>query len=235
MNTALRAYRQASENQTELLILENIGFVRKILSTMTVGLPEHCDRENLEQAGMVGLVEAAKSYDPTREVQFRTFAFNRIRGAIIDEMRKNSALPQKVMEQISQVRQAYEKLEGPVTPEMLAAHTGMSLAKVAQTLEAMRFVQPQSWNDLHTQIQAIRESVDESPDAELETTELKKRVADCIEKLPDRERLVLTLYFNEDLTLAEIGQVIGLSESRVSRVLASAKFRLKEMVAHGNE
>ena len=236
MESATKAYQRASAGALrDQLILDNVDYVRKILSTLTVGLPAHCDRENLEQAGIVGLVETANSFDPTRGIQFRTYAFPRIRGAIVDEMRKNSPVPQQMLEYVRQVREAYEKLSGPVTPEMLADQTGLPMAKIQQVLEAMRFMKPQNWNDLFCNIHSSWQNSPDAPGAELEAQEMKRLVADCIEKLPERERLVLTLYFTEDLTLLEIGTVIGISESRVSRILATAKFRLKEMIEHGNQ
>ncbi|MEQ1904038.1 MAG: sigma-70 family RNA polymerase sigma factor [Pirellulaceae bacterium] len=236
IETATRAYQQLSATKNpDQLILDNIDYVRKILSTLTVGLPEYCDKESLEQAGMVGLIETAKSFDPTRGVQFRTYAFPRIRGAIIDEMRKNSMIPQKTMELIADVKKAYETLEGPVTPEMLAKKLSMPLERVLEVLEAMRFMQPQSWSDLQCHIHSSWKDNPDAPEAELEAAELKTLLANCIEKLPERERLVLTLYYTEDLTLAEIGEVIGITESRVSRILASAKFRLKEIFENASE
>jgi RNA polymerase sigma factor for flagellar operon FliA len=231
MNSATRAYKRTSVEQLqEQLILDNLVYVRKILSTLTVGLPPNYDKENLEQAGIVGLVETARSYDPNRGVAFRTYCYPRIRGAIVDEMRKNSPLPQQMLSYISLVKSAYERLDSPVTPEMLAQETGLDVEKVNQVLEAMRFTKPQKWNDLFCNVHSGWRSGEDSPDYQLETRELKKIMADCIEKLPERERLVLTLYFIEDLTLLEIGKVIGISESRVSRNLAAAKFRLKELV-----
>jgi RNA polymerase sigma factor for flagellar operon FliA len=97
-------------------------------------------------------------------------------------------------------------------------------------LEAMRFLKPQQLNDLFGVIHGSWRTEIERPETDMELREKKRIVADCIERLPDRERLVLTLYYTEDLTLAEIGEVLGISESRVSRNLASAKFRLKELV-----
>jgi len=231
MNSATRAYKQTSIDQLrEQLILDNLVYVRKILSTLTVGLPPNYDKENLEQAGIVGLVETARSFDPSRGIAFRTYCYPRIRGAIVDEMRKNSPVPQQMLANIRLVKSAYERLDPPVTPEMLAKETGLNVEKIGQVLEAMRFTKPQKWNDLFCNVHSGWRSGEESPDHELETSEIKKIIADCIEKLPKRERLVLTLYFNEDLTLLEIGKVIGISESRASRNLASAKFRLKELV-----
>lgn len=231
MNIATHAYRKASiEQQREQLILDNLDYVRKILSTLTVGLPSHYDRDNLEQAGVVGLVETARTFDPGRGVPFRTYCYPRIRGAIVDEMRKNSPIPQQMMAHITTVREAYERLKPPVSPEDLAAETGLSEKKIQQVLEAMRFLKPQKWNDLFCNIHSGWRDNEGDSQAEIENTELKKVMADCIERLPERERLVLTMYYTEDLTLLEIGEVIGISESRVSRNLAAAKFRLKELV-----
>ncbi len=101
-------------------------------------MPAAVDQENLEGAGLLGLVEAAQHFDPTRGVSFKTFAYRRIRGAILDELRRNTPLPQKILRQISQVRRICETLRSPVTPEMIQELTGMSEAEVERTLEAMR-------------------------------------------------------------------------------------------------
>ena len=108
MDSATHAYTKVSlEQLREQLILDNLIYVRKILSTLTVGLPPHYDKENLEQAGIVGLVETARTFDPNRGVAFRTYCYPRIRGAIVDEMRKNSPVPQQMLALISQVKAAY--------------------------------------------------------------------------------------------------------------------------------
>ena len=231
MDPAIQTYQKAStEHLRDQLILDNVDYVRKILSTITAGLPSHYDKENLEQAGVVALVETANSFEPARGVSFRTYCFPRIRGAIIDEMRKNSPVPQKMLDDIKQVKSAYETLTPPVTPEQLATETGLGIERILRVLEAMRFSKPQMWNDLYCNIHSGWREGEDQPGAQIETRELKKLLADCIKRLPERERLVLVMYYTEDLTLAEIGAVIEISESRVSRVLAAAKFRLKELV-----
>ena len=107
MDQAIQTYKKASSEQLrDQLILDNVDYVRKILSTITAGLPKHYDRENLEQAGIVALVETANTFDASRGVSFRTYCFPRIRGAIIDEMRKNSPVPQKMPEHIKQRKAA---------------------------------------------------------------------------------------------------------------------------------
>jgi RNA polymerase sigma factor for flagellar operon FliA len=223
------AYRKASrENSRERMIVENLPYVRKILSKLTTGLPAHVDRDGLESAGIVGLVEAANSYDPTRGVAFKTYAYPRIHGAIVDELRKNSPVSQQMLAHLSRVRDAYQQLAPPVLPEDLARQTGLSLAQVQDALEASRFLAPQSWNDLHCVLHSSWRESPEQPGEKLEQEEVKRILAKCIERLPERNRLVLTMYYSEDLTLAEIGAVLDYSESYVSRLLSEATFSLKE-------
>ena len=231
MNSATAQYEKASELiDREKLILEHVDYVRKIFASMAVNVHDDDQRENLYSAGVVGLVQAANAYDPSRGASFRTFSFPRIRGAIVDELRKISPVSQEVLKQIGQINKAYQRLDPPVTPELLAEYTGLSLDRVLTCLEAMRFLKPQDWSDFHCTIHSSWSSSEGSPEREAERTEMKSILADGIETLPENERITLTLYFTEELTLAEIGEVIGLSESRVSRLLASAKFRLKEFV-----
>ena len=224
------AYRKVSrEHSRERLILDHVTYVRKILSTMTAALPAHVDRDGLESAGVVGLVEAANNFDPTRQVPFKTFAYTRIRGAILDELRKTSTVSQQTLQFVGKIRAAYEKLEPPVTPEMLVTHTGLTIDQVNVCLEAMRFLTPQNWNDLYCTIHSSwRESPDQ-PGKKMELDESKQILGACVEQLPEKERLVLSMYFADDMNLAEIGAVLEISESYASRLLASAKFRLKEL------
>ena len=223
-------YTRSAETSRDQLILENIDFVGRILSTMTFFVSSEEARENLHSAGVLGLVEAANKFDRHQGVAFRTYAYPRIRGAIVDELRKQSPVSQAVLKQIGLVQNAYDSMEPPATPEKLATKTGLSLDEVVTCLEAMRFVKPDHWNDLSDIIHGSwRQSID-SPEYEAECNELKTLLADSIENLPERERLVLTLYYTEELNLAEIGQVLDLSESRVSRILAATKFRLQESI-----
>ena len=124
---------------------------------------------------------------------------------------------------------AYQQLAPPVTPEDLARKTGLSLDQVHEALEASRFLAPQSWNDLHCVLHSSWREAAEQPGKQLEQDEVKRILTSCIEKLPEKLRLVLTLYYTEDLTLGEIGTVLGFSESYTSRLLSEATFNLKEL------
>lgn len=235
MESAAATYRKTAKTVgTENLILNNMDFVGRILSTMSIGIQNPDERENLKSAGVLGLVEAAHSFDPSRGVPFRTFAFTRIRGAIYDELRKLSPVSQQVLRQIGLLKKAYEKLEPPATPEVLAKESGLKLDQVLICLEAMRFLKPEDWNDFACVVHGSWKSHSVAPEAEIEEAEKRQILAESIKKLPERERIVLTLYYSEELNLAEIGRVIEISESRVSRVLAAARFRLKEIVRSQN-
>jgi RNA polymerase sigma factor for flagellar operon FliA len=231
MGTAEQTYRSVSrELMRDELIVRHLGFVRHILGRMVVTLPDSVDTENLESAGILGLVEAAQQFDSSRGVPFRTFAFPRIRGAIIDELRRNCPLPQQMLQAISHVRRACETLEPPVTPEAIAAATGLTPQQVDQCLAAIRLTRFGAWDEASQAAHVRRSSEGELPESGVERDESKEVLAECIQQLPEQERIVVTMYHLEELRLKEIGLVLGLSESRISRILAKAEFRLKEQV-----
>ncbi len=230
MRTVRKAYETASlHHQRDELIVAHLEFVRHILGKVAANLPEGIDIENLESAGVMGLVEAAQQYDFNRGVSFKTFSYSRIRGAIIDELRRNCPLPQQVLQQVARIRSALEQLEPPATPEIIARQTNLTVAEVENCLQAMRLTRPGSWDE-NAVSQHHTKDANDAPEAPLELNESKKVLSECIEKLPDQERIVVTLYYMEDLRLKEIGRVLNLSESRVSRILTKAEFRLREFV-----
>ena len=224
-----------SQGQQQLrddLILEHLDYVQSILGKTIVELPHHIDRENLESAGVLGLVEAAQQFDPSRGVEFKTFAYRRIRGAILDELRRNSPLPQRMMQMIAKVRRACEHVEPPVTPEEIARHADMTLDDVEASLAAMRMRRMQAWEESEGWLLEIADARLAEPDAQVELRDAQQCLAEAIEQLPENERLTVTLYYLEDLRLREIGEVLNLSESRVSRLLSKAEFRLGQIMNH---
>ncbi|MEL6108259.1 MAG: sigma-70 family RNA polymerase sigma factor [Planctomycetota bacterium] len=230
MKSATTTYTRTPTVNRDQLILDNVDFVARILSTMTFNVRDEEAKENLHSAGIVGLVQAAHGYDPDQGVAFRTFAYPRVRGAIVDEMRKQSPVSQAVLQNIGRVRKAHDSIEPPVTQEKLAEATGLSIEQVNTCLEAMRFIKPDNWNDLSDVIHGSWRNAPNTPEHDVEREELCRILAEGIESLPEQERIVLTLYFTEELKLAEIGKVINLSESRVSKILTNAKFLLQEIV-----
>lgn len=228
--TLEKTYGPTAQSDQDRLVLEHIDYVGRILSTMTFFVKSPEQRENLHSAGILGLVEAAAKFDASQGVAFRTFAYRRIRGAIVDELRKQSPVSARVMKKLKVIKRLCETLEPPITPEQLSRQSGFPIADVQECLEAMRFIKPDNWDDLSDVVhQTWRTNVDSAEDL-AEREEIAEMVADLIMQLPEKERLVMTLYHKEELNLAEIGAVLGVSESRASRLLAEARFRLKEAI-----
>jgi RNA polymerase sigma factor for flagellar operon FliA len=231
MKAATNVYQQQAEaDRLEGLIVGNLDYVRHILGKLVVELPTGVDEENLMSAGTLGLIEAANSYDEARGVAFRTFAYRRIRGAIIDELRRNCPLPQRVLENMGRVRAARLVLRPPVSIETLVTHTGLSHREVEECLEASRLTAQHSWeeSDEGRTISTGREP--DAPESRLQAEETRDELKNALLRLPERERICLTLYYMEDLRLKEIGVVLGISESRVSRILSRAEFQLREVM-----
>ena len=212
------------------LILSHLGYVRHILNRLLVQLPPRVDADNLESAGIVGLIQAARQFDPGRDVEFRTFAYQRIRGAILDELRRNCPLSQQMLQRVAFIRRKREHFDGSATIEQLAETSGLPVENVTECLAAARLTQPESWNEaLHGASVTAPESVTPS-----EQQELRQVLTDGIETLPDTMRTAITLHYLEGLKLREVGAVLSLSESRVCRIVNEARNRLREYVRRRN-
>jgi RNA polymerase sigma factor for flagellar operon FliA len=228
VRVSAQPYTQLAERaRGNELIESHLGLVRHILGKLVAQLPPGVDVENLESAATLGLVEAANKFDPERGIKFETYAYTRIRGAVLDELRRNCPLPQHVLERVAKLRRAYESLPAGSSAAELAAASGLSEDDVADCLAAMRLTRMSSW-DGGDPLDACLADRGEPPDVLAQLADEKRLLADAIEALGERERLVVTLYYLEDLRLKEIGTLLNLSESRVSRVLNAALFHLGE-------
>ena len=230
MPRVTKAYESASRrHERDALIVEHLDYARHVLGKTAANLPDGVDIENLQSAAVTGLVEAAQQFDSRRGVSFRTFSYPRIRGAIIDELRRNCPLPQQVLQQAARIRDAIERLDPPATPEAIAAESGLTLDEVLSCTQAIQLTRLRSWDDFTMDGHTATDG-SPPPDANMILEDNKRVLAECIERLPEQERIVITLYYLEDLRLKEIGKVLDLSESRISRVLTKAQMRLKELV-----
>ena len=215
-------------------MLQHIGLVHKTALHIKARLPDHVELEELVQIGMVGLLEAAKSYDASQGADLGTFASKRIRGAILDEVRKRSPLSRtdssniKAEEQV--VEQFMAKHGRPPTASEVASELDTSLEDYQKQRGRSQKFRTTSLDELEDSGQApFSESA--SPEEEVEAVETSEWLAGEIAELPEREQIVLSLYYNDEMNLKEIGAIIGVSESRVSQILTKVVGKLRDQVA----
>ena len=230
-----QAYAQQSRAATEeRWILENLPLVRHIANKIASCLSRNVELDDLISAGTVGLVRAARAYDPEKDAEFRTYAYIRIRGGIIDELRGRSFVPSTVHAQVRRIQAAYQKLMaqsgGPPDDAELAREVGISQEQLYRTFQEARsqhFLSIHGLSDESAAVDALA-PVDKSPspDAQAERKETLGRLTDAIKELPKRDRLLLLLYYERDLTMKEIAEVLSVTESRVSQLHAGALFKL---------
>ena len=226
--------RQSRESLEERWILDHLPLVRHVVNKIVAPLRYAGDIEDLISAGTLGLVKAARAFDPARHSEFKTYAYIRVRGAVIDELRGRSFVPASIYGKVRQVRRAYEALAAekgaPPDDEQLAERAGMSLQQLYHVLEETRKQNFLSIHGMDEESSAAGKLVpadnSPSPPDQVERRELLDGLADAIRQLPKRDRLVLLLYYERDLTMKETAQVLGITESRVSQVHASALFKI---------
>jgi len=214
--------------------------VNYIYGRIAINLPPHIDREDLEHQGILGLLAALDNFDPAKQVKFETYASIRIRGAIIDYLRKQDLLSRPLRKRAGEIEQAAEeftKRQGRVpTVSDLAEHMGSSEDEISDSL----------WKSSHSFIISLERELYEDdegsgstvgenlalplpgPHDEAEKQNLLETMARAIEELPDKERRIISLYYNDELTLKEIGAVLGISESRVCQIHSRAVFNLRQ-------
>jgi RNA polymerase sigma factor for flagellar operon FliA len=223
----------------ERLILHYSPLVKFVAGRVAAGLPQNIEQADLVSYGIFGLIDAIDKFDPGRGFKFETYAISRIKGAIIDELRSIDWVPRSVRSKARSIERAYSKLENELlrTPEEseVASELGVTEGELAQTLSQISFVGLVALDELlsasdrggNTTVgDTIADRVND-PVAAFEVDEMKHVLADAINRMPDRERLVLTLYYYEGLTLAEIGEVLGVTESRVCQIHTKAILQLR--------
>jgi RNA polymerase sigma factor FliA len=243
----LRYRDTRDQNLRNRLILTYAPLVKYVAGRLGSGLPAHVDEADLASYGLLGLIGAIERYDPERDVKFETYAIARIKGAIIDELRAMDWVPRSVRSRARAIGRAMSELEGKLgrapTDQEIAAKLGISEDELEESLSDIGRSSIAALDELWTvsgsggdQVALIDTIEDESapdPQHTLSQTELREAIADAIARLPEREKLVVTLYYYEELTLREIGEVLGVTESRVSQLHTKAVLRLKARLAGG--
>lgn len=219
------------------LILEHVPLLKHIVGRMALDLPASVDRDDLYGFGMVGLIQAADSWEPARGLRFSTYAFAKIRGAILDELRKLDFLPRGRREKVRALDRALSELEqaggAAPSPEALAERMGISLGEVDEILLSAKSAGCASLDDGPSeQLGAmLSDPRSKDPVGSAEWQEMKILLTRAIGELPEQEKTVITLYYAEELLLREIGEVLGVHESRVSQIHSRAIYRLNRALA----
>ena len=241
-----RRYKVNGEDGArERLVVAYSPMVKFVAGRLGAGLPSHVDDADLISYGLMGLIGAIERFEPERGIKFETFAMTRIRGAIIDELRSLDWVPRSVRSRAREIEKAQVKLEhelqrAPNEAE-LAAKLGIdeeelrsSLLEIANSsvyaLDELWTVSDSS-GDKVSLLDTISDPRADDPQESLASSEIKDRLTEAIASLPEREQLVVALYYYETLTLREIGEVLGVTESRVSQLHTKAVMRLKTHLA----
>ena len=239
-----RSYKNdGDERARERLVVAYSPLVKFIAGRMASGLPSHVDEGDLVSYGLLGLIGAIERFDLEREIKFETFAVARIKGAIIDELRSLDWVPRSVRARAREVERAHAALEAEFgrapTDEQMAEKLELSVEEFRDALlqianssvlaldDLWTFADPDGGGGQISVLDTIQDPNALDPEAEAHTAELKDRLADAIESLPERERLVIALYYYENLTLREIGEVLGVTESRVSQLHTKSVLALR--------
>jgi RNA polymerase sigma factor for flagellar operon FliA len=241
-----REYRRTKDQALrDRLILTYAPLVKYVAGRLGSGLPAHVDEGDLVSYGLLGLIGAIERFDPDRDIKFETYAIARIKGSIIDELRAMDWVPRSVRARARDIERAIAELEARLgrapTDEEIAGKLGLtqdelddSLSEISRSsiaaLDELWTVQGSS-GDQVALIDTIEDTAGPAPASALDKSEMKEMIADAISRLPEREKLVITLYYYEELTLREIGEVLGVTESRVSQLHTKAILRLKARLA----
>ncbi|PSF06171.1 RNA polymerase sigma factor FliA [Marinobacter fuscus] len=229
----LGIYHQAGSRNPSLLIEEHAPLVKKIALHLMARLPASVQLEDLIQAGMIGLLEAAQRYASGKGATFETYAGIRIRGAMVDEIRKGDWVPRSVHRNSRRIAAAIKQVEDRSGREAqdaeVAEELGVSLEDYHASLADASSGRLFSLDELNETGELPLEEAEASdnPLDGITSGAFQRSLAEAIEALPEREKLVLSLYYQEELNLKEIGAVLGVSESRVSQIHSQAALRLR--------
>ena len=235
----------AEQSLRERLILHYSPLVKYVAGRVGVGLPPNIEQADLVSYGIFGLIDAIEKFDLERAIKFETYAISRIRGAIIDELRAIDWIPRSVRYKAREVEKAYAALEAklhrtPTEPEV-AQEMGITLDELHTIFSRVSFVNVVALDELLnvggdkgdklSLVDTLEDTKAEDPVAAFESEETKYLLAKAINQLPEREKIVVTLYYYEGLTLAEIGQVLGVTESRICQMHTKAVLQLRGRLA----
>jgi RNA polymerase sigma factor for flagellar operon FliA len=236
-----REYKRTKDQGIrDRLILTYAPLVKYVAGRLGSGLPAHVDENDLVSYGLLGLIGAIERFDPNRDIKFETYAIARIKGAIIDELRAMDWVPRSVRFKAREIEKAYSDLESihkrAPTEKEVAARLGVTLRELHEVINQISFVQVLQLDEILSvgsdrgeQVSLLDTLADRGTDPTmgLEGQETRGLLAAAINSLSEREKIVVTLYYFEGLTLAEIGEILGVTESRVCQIHTKAVGQLR--------
>ncbi len=226
----------------EKIVIEHAPLIRYIVNRIAMRLPSHIDLDDLHSTGVIGLMDAIDKYNPDKNCKFKTYAEFRIKGAILDQLRSLDWVPRSIRQKSRRLEQAYAEVEQragrAATENEVANLLGVDLEEFHTLVNQVRGISMVNLDELRTggdSNQPLHGDVFEDVKAENPFTTLKSRerregVGECIAILPEKERLVISLYYYEDLNMKEIGGVLGITESRVCQIHTKAVARLRSKI-----
>ncbi|MEH6358417.1 MAG: RNA polymerase sigma factor FliA [Pseudomonadales bacterium] len=229
---------EQQQNRTAMLVEQHAPLVKRIAHHLLARLPSTVQLNDLIQSGMVGLLEASQKFDVSKGASFETFAGIRVRGAMLDDVRKDDWAPRSVHRNSRRVSAAIKKVESrtgrDASDSDVAAELGIPLDEYYAYLQDSAGTRLFSFDEVTEHDESalkITSSNESTPQDEVQQQDFKDNLAEAISLLPERERMVLALYYQEELNLKEIGSLLGVSESRVSQIHSQAALRLRTRLA----
>jgi len=228
-----------AENREEVIIRYS-PMIKYVANRIAMRLPPHIEVDDLISVGVLGLMDAISKYDSSRGAKFKTYAEFRVRGAILDELRSMDWVPRSIRQKASNVDKVVQALQAKLSrapeDEEVAKEMGLSLDQFHNTLNETKSIPVFSLEDLgiakesgeqQSLLDCLAGKADADPQTQIRLVELKEIIAKAIDALPEKERLMISLYYYEELTMKEIGAVLEITESRVSQIHSKAVYRLR--------
>jgi RNA polymerase sigma factor for flagellar operon FliA len=215
----------------EDLVMAHLGLVKRVALHLKARIPAFMELDELIQVGMIGLLEASRAFDPVKGIEFENFAHSRVRGAMLDEVRRLSFLPRSAVafnkEHNTTVHALAAELGRTPTQAEIAEYMGKDLEEFHKERGKAKRFETYSMEVVTEEVMTIADDSSQQPEVIVEEAQFMDAVTDAIAQLPEREQLVMQLYYVEEFNLKEIGETLGVSESRVSQILSSVVKKLR--------
>ncbi len=233
-------HKSKSQEIRDYFVIKYAPLIKYVAGKISIALPQSIEFDDLVSYGVFGLIDAISKFDPARGIKFKTYAMTRIRGAIFDELRSIDWIPRSIRQKAKQIEQVISELENrlgrTVEDEEIAKELGISNEEFQNLLNKLSGTSLLSLNDIWylgddndelSILETLEAPENMNPDILIEKEEIRDYIIEAIKKLPEKEKKVIVLYYYEDLTLKEIGEVLDVTESRVSQLHTKAIMRLR--------